>query len=101
MKAFGATAPDPAVMDWLRARMDNAFGIVDKHLQARAFMVGAAPTIADFSLSGYLFYPLEESGYEIAARYPNIDAWRARLKALPGWGDPYDILPGTRIAPKW
>jgi glutathione S-transferase len=101
MKAFGATAPDPAVMDWLRARMDNAFGIVDKHLQGRAFMVGAAPTIADFSLSGYLFYPLEESGYEIATRYPNIDAWRARLKALPGWGDPYDILPGTRIAPKW
>ena len=101
MKAFGATAPDPAVMDWLRARMDNAFGIVDKHLQGRAFMVGTAPTIADFSLSGYLFYPLEESGYEIAARYPNIDAWRARLKALPGWGDPYDILPGTRIAPKW
>ena len=101
MKAFGATAPDPAVMDWLRARMDNAFGIVDKHLQGRAFMVGTAPTIADISLSGYLFYPLEESGYEIAARYPNIDAWRARLKALPGWGDPYDILPGTCIAPKW
>ena len=100
-KAFGATAPDPAVMDWLRTRMDNAFGIVDKHLQGRAFMVGTAPTIADFSLSGYLFYPLEESGYEIAARYPHIDAWRTRLKALPGWGDPYDVLPGERIAPKW
>ena len=101
MKAFGATAPDPAVMDWLRARMDNAFGIVDKHLQGRAFMVGAAPTIADFSLSGYLFYPLEESAYEIATRYPNIDSWRTRLRALPGWADPYDVLPGERIAPKW
>jgi glutathione S-transferase len=100
-KAFAATAPDPAVMDWLRMRMDNAFGIVDKHLQGRAFMVGAAPTIADFSLSGYLFYPLEESGYEITTRYPHIDAWRTRLKALPGWADPYEILPGARIAPKW
>ena len=100
-KAFGPTAPDPAVMEWLRTRIDNAFGIVDKHLQGRTFMVGAAPTIADFSLSGYLFYPVDESGYDIAARYPNIDAWRARLKALPGWADPYDVLPGARIAPRW
>ena len=34
MKAFGPVAPDPAVMNWLRARLDNAFGIVDKHLAA-------------------------------------------------------------------
>jgi glutathione S-transferase len=101
MNAFAAAAPDPAVMAWLRTRIDNAFGIVDKHLRGREYMVGDAPTIADISLSGYLFYPLEESGYEIASRYPAIDAWRTRLRALPGWGDPYDVLPGQRIAPRW
>ena len=47
MKAFGPTPPDPAVMAWLRARLDNAFGIVDKHLAHQAFMAGASPTIAD------------------------------------------------------
>jgi glutathione S-transferase len=100
-KAFGPTAPDAAVMAWLRGRMDNAFGIVDKHLATREFLVGAAPTIADFSLSGYLFYPNEESGYDVATRFPHIHAWTQRLRQLPGWADPYDCLPGERIAPRW
>lgn len=101
MKAFGAAAPDPAVMAWLRGRLHNAFGIVDKHLAGRRFMVGDDATIADISLSGYLFYPVEESGYEIAGRFSNIAAWIERLRAVPGWTDPYDALPGERIAPKW
>lgn len=87
-------------MAFLRGRLDGAFAIVEKHLAARPFLVGDGPTIADFSLSGYLYYPVEETGYEITGRYPAIDAWRNRLKALPGWGDPYDVLPGERIAPR-
>ena len=101
MKAFGASAPDPVVMTWLRGRMDNAFRIVDKHLANSRFMVGGSPTIADFSLSGYLFYPVDESGYEVAGRYPHIQAWLDRLRALPGWASPYDVLPGEHIAPRW
>jgi glutathione S-transferase len=101
MKALGPAAPDPVVMAFLRGRMDGAFAIVDKHLEKKAFIVGDAPTIADFSLSGYMFFPVEESGYEIAGRFPHIAAWVARLRALPGWADPYDVLPGERIAPKW
>ena len=64
-------------------------------------LVGDAPTIADFSLGGYLFYPVEESGIDIAATHPHLHAWVERLRAIPGWADPYDILPGTRIAPRW
>jgi glutathione S-transferase len=101
MKAFGATAPDAAVMAWLRGRLDNAFDIVDKHLTATPFMVGKAPTIADFSLSGYLFYPTEESGYEFVGRFSHIGAWLDRLRTLPGWASPYDVLPGKRVPPKW
>lgn len=101
MKASGPTAPDQAVMNWLRGRMDNAFGIVDKHLAGRVFMVGEAPTIADISLCGYLFYPVEESGYEVAGRFPNIASWLERVRAVPGWANPYDILPGAIISPKW
>ncbi len=101
MKSFGPTAPDPAVMAWLRGRLDGAFAIVDKHLSTQLYMVGSAPTIADLSLSGYLFYPVEESGYEVEQRYPHIAAWLARLRQLPGWASPYDVLPGERLAPKW
>jgi len=101
MKAFGPVQPDPAVMAWLRGRLDNAFGIVDKHLAQQAFVAGAAPTIADISLCGYLYFPVEESGYEVATRFPHIGAWLERVRAVPGWADPYDILPGGRLAPKW
>jgi glutathione S-transferase len=100
-RAFGATAPDPAVMAWLKTRIDSAFTIVDKHLASRGFMIGGAATIADFSMSAYLFYPTEESGYDVHWHYPNIAAWLERMRRLPGWAPPYDVLPGERIAPRW
>lgn len=101
MKAFGPTAPDPAVMAFLRGRFEANFAIVDKHLAGSPYMVGDAPTIADFSMSAYLFYPAEESGVDVAKQYPEIGAWLQRLRALPGWADPYEVLPGERILPKW
>jgi len=27
--------------------------------------------------------------------------WLERLKALPGWKPPYEMLPGQQIAPRW
>jgi glutathione S-transferase len=101
MKSFSATAPDPALASWLRGRIDNAFGIVDKHLAERTFMVGDALSIADISLSGYLFFPADESGVVLEERFPHLAAWRERVRAAPGWGDPYGILPGERVAPRW
>lgn len=100
-KAFGPTPPDPAAMAWLKGRVDSAYAIVDKHLGNRKFVVGDTPTIADFSMAGYVFYPREESGYDVDVLYPNIALWRARLRGIPGWASPYDILPGERMAPKW
>jgi glutathione S-transferase len=95
-KAFAPTPPDPSVMAWLKGRIDAAYGVVDRHLAGRRYLVGAAPTIADFSLSGYRFYPVEESGYDVAGQFPNIAAWVERMKAVPGWVPPYEMLPGTR-----
>ncbi|MES3003817.1 MAG: glutathione S-transferase family protein [Pseudomonadota bacterium] len=100
MKALSDEVPDPVVLNWLRGKMDAAFGVVDRHLSDRTFMVGNALTIADISLCGYLSFPVEESGYAIEGRYPHIHAWLSRMKAMPGWADPYDILPGGRPAPK-
>ena len=88
-------------MAFLRSRIDAAHAIVNTHLATRPFLLGEQPTIADISLSGYVFYPVEESGIDITAAHPHLGAWIARLRQLEGWGDPYDVLPGERIAPKW
>ena len=100
---FHALAPapaDPAVMQWLLGRLEAAFHVVNQHLATRDWMVGDGPTIADFSLSGYHFYPVEESGIDVAARYPHIGAWIERLKSVPGWASPYELMPGERIPPR-
>ena len=49
-------------------------------------------TIADFSYAGYLFYDPAEIAVDWKD-YPNIDAWRSRVKKLPGWKGPHDMLP--------
>jgi glutathione S-transferase len=85
---------DPAVLAFLKGRADNALGILNKRLDGRAYVLGAEPTIADLSLVGYLYYPPEEFGFDIAANYTNIGAWLNRIKALPGWAHPYDLMPG-------
>ena len=86
-------------MAWLKGRIDAAFAIADRHLSARSFVIGERPTIADFSMAGYLFYPAEESGYVLERSHPNIARWLERVRSIPGWADPYEILPGTRIKP--
>jgi glutathione S-transferase len=100
-KSFGPAPMSADVEQFLRGRIEANFGIVDQHLRDRAFVLGDVPSIADFSLIGYVFYPKEESGFDIAALWPNIFAWSERMRALPGWKHPYDLMPGERVAPKW
>ena len=99
MKAFLPKEPPPDVVAFLKGRFDAALAIVEKHLGASKFLVGDSPTIADFSLCGYMFYPPEESGYDWPQVAPNLAAWIARMRALPGWKDPYELMPGERIKP--
>lgn len=88
--------PDSALTEFLRTRAEAAFGIVDKHLAGRDFMVGGEPTIADISMVGYLYYPADETGFDIGNDYPNIDGWLDRIRSLDGWRAPYDLMPGKR-----
>lgn len=101
MKSFAPTPPDPAVMTFLKGRIEAAYSLVDKHLAKRDFLVGSSATIADFSLSGYVFYPESESGLDLRSRFRGVATWIERLKRVPGWDDPYHVLPGPKIAPKW
>ncbi len=89
-----APKPDPGGMAFLKGRIDNSLAILDKRLAKAPFVLGERPTIADISLVGYLYYPAEEFGFAIAGDHPAIASWLARIKALPGWAHPYDLMPG-------
>jgi glutathione S-transferase len=94
LKNFARPPGDPAVMAFLKGRIDNNLAIVDKRLSAAPFVLGNEPTIADISLVAYLYYPAEEFGFDIAAQHKNIGDWLNRIRALPGWAHPYDLMPG-------
>jgi glutathione S-transferase len=94
LKNFAKPAGDPAVIGFLKARIDGNLAIVNKRLASHRFLLGDKPTIADVSLAGYLFYPAEEFGFDIGKDHPAIGAWRERMMALPGWKHPYQIMPG-------
>jgi glutathione S-transferase len=94
LKNFAKTPGDPAVMAFLKARIDGNLAIVAQRLAGRAFILGERPTIADLSLCAYLYYPADEFGFDIAGTHRNIGAWLERIKALPGWKHPYELMPG-------
>jgi glutathione S-transferase len=89
---FAKTGETP-VTEFLRARCINAMKIVDLHLAERPFITGERLTIADLSMLGYLYYgdeltvPLGDFG--------NIQRWTDRVKAMPGWKHPYEMMPGA------
>jgi glutathione S-transferase len=85
---------DPAVVQFLRGRAVGAFKIVDKHLSTRKFLLGDEPTIADFSLVGYHYFD-EETSID-RSEFPNLLAWTQRIRALPGWKHPYELMPKGR-----
>ena len=87
---FAKTGETP-VTEFLRTRASNALKVVDAHLARQPFVVGERATIADFSMVGYLYYgeeltvPLEP--------HANVVAWLERVRGLPGWKHPYELMP--------
>jgi glutathione S-transferase len=45
-------------------------------------------------MCGYLFFPAQEFAFDIARDHPTIGAWLERIRALPGWVHPYELMPG-------
>ena len=89
-----AKSGEPDVLAFLEGRAKGALGIIDKHLARQDFVVGNAPTIADFSMCGYLYFE-DELGFPLSS-YENVTAWLDRIKTLPGWKHPYDLMPSAR-----
>ena len=82
---------DNEVTKFFKGRAEGALKVVDKHLAGKEWMTLGRPTIADLSMAGYMYYD-GELGFDFAA-YPALSAWRERIRALPGWKGPYELMP--------
>ena len=85
--------PENDVTKFLQGRVNSAMKVVEGHLAATDFIACGRMTIADLSLCGYLFYG-DELPFEIT---PRVKAWSERIRALPQWKHPYDLMPRARV----
>lgn len=80
---LGLGAADEAVVEATLVKFRREAAYLDKALAGREFLVGSAPTLADFAVGCGLTHaramdlPLSD--------YPNIQAWNARLLSLEGF----------------
>jgi len=87
---FARTGETP-VTEFFRGRVINNLKLVDRHLAGNPFIIAKRATIADLSMCGYMFYG-EELTVSLTP-YTNILNWLDRIRALPGWKHPYDLMP--------
>jgi glutathione S-transferase len=82
---------DPAVMAYFMPPAEEALTFVDQSLVGRQWLVGNACTIADIGCWGRMVF-MAEGAFDIS-RWPNLLAWSERLKAMPGFALPYELIP--------
>jgi glutathione S-transferase len=74
-----------------RPRAEAALAFVDAAVKDQPFLLGDHCTIADIGCWGRMVF-MAEGGFEIG-RWPHLEAWAGRLKAMPGFALPYDLIP--------
>ena len=91
LRHFRERPDDDPVVAFMLARARDAVKVLDTHMTGRDWVAADRPTIADFSLCAYQFWP-RQIGYD-PHDYPAVKAWLARLAALPGWKPAEEIMP--------
>ncbi|MDP2417720.1 MAG: glutathione S-transferase family protein [Hydrogenophaga sp.] len=87
-KRFDAASYPPGALDWLRQRFDQDIARLAHTLgEGQAFVLGEQPSMADVSLSGYLWWA-DQAGLTLPS---TVRAWLVRLSDEPGWISPADM----------
>ncbi len=86
---FGAQLDHQALIEQSHTLLKR----IDAHLKHREWLAVDRPTIADVSAYSYIAHAPE--GHVSLHPYPHIQAWLARIEALPG----FVAMPKTDVAP--
>lgn len=88
-RSFAPQEYPAGAVDWLQGRFDVDIARLEAELaDGRAFIIDELPTVADFSLCGYLFW----ADAAKVALPPHVIAWLQRIRALPNWQSPESLL---------
>jgi glutathione S-transferase len=87
----GRVAPGDPEAERRREAGLEVLALLDAELRARPFLVGGRATIADIAVYGYV-HVADEAGYELAD-FPAVEAWTARVAALPGYVEDLEPYP--------
>ena len=74
----------PARLAELLESGHSVLQVMEDHLSNHDWLVGDRPTVADISLYAYTHTAGSQGGFEMS-RFPQINAWLARIAALPGY----------------
>lgn len=80
-----------------RAMFAEAAPLLDTALAGRDWLVGDAPSYADFRMATFL--PFNDVAGLPVAEFDNIASWAARLESLPFWADPFEGLQAPELPP--
>jgi glutathione S-transferase len=84
------TPAGEALEAYWTGRMNADLDRLDSALDESPFLAGDAPTIADVSCCGYLFWA-DQANVDLA-RWQRVIAWLERIRSLPRFKAPYDLL---------
>jgi glutathione S-transferase len=88
-RRFDAHAYPEGSLVWFERRYDADIERLEQELRdGRRFILDDQPSIADFSLCGYLYWADQVQ----VTVPPGVAAWLARISQLPGWAEPYALL---------
>ena len=76
-------APDESIIRYGLDNWNRFAAVLDQHVQSRQWLVGSAPTLADYAVAAPLMYmTIAELPTD---PYPNLVSWTGRVAELPGW----------------
>ncbi len=88
-KRFEDSRLEAGAHAWLLSRYTHDIGIIESELSdGRDFILGSKPSIADFSLFGYLVHANEAN----VTLPKHVKYWVSNMEELDGWQHPYEML---------
>jgi glutathione S-transferase len=78
-----AVRPPAGAVCWDDATLRERLAFLDTHLDGHRFIVGDAPTLADFSVAGMMTYA-HAASFPFG-EFPRIAGWYERIEALDAW----------------